>query len=141
MDLESLDTVKQSDEGVEMHVEAPDGQKLYADDAEKKLPMMLLLRGGDSTEVRTYRHKLASKKLNVSIRKGELSVEQTEDDNINLLAMCTTGCRNIIISGDEVEHSQESMKMLYRRFPWIKEQADVFIGDRLNYLGNLSKTS
>ena len=139
MDLEQHDTLKQSEAGTTMHIVSPMGDLLYIDDEETD-PMTLTLLGSDSPEVRRYRHKIANQKLNKSFRAGRLKLEQTEDDDLDLLAMATIAC-HVKLSGELVEFNRLNIINLYKRFPWIKEQADAHIGDRANYVGNSQKTS
>lgn len=141
MDLNQQDTVKAASEGAWLHLKGPDGVRLFADDATRKKPMRIHLLGGDAREVREYRHRLNNKRLNAGFRQEETTLDQTETDSISMLVECTIKFENIILDGNEVESNPLNAKMLYTRFPWIKEQVDAFIADRLNFLGNSSSAS
>jgi hypothetical protein len=125
MDLASLDTGKNSDEGVWMELESPkDGEPLG---------MHIKVLGKDSKEYKSQIRKNNDKKLKKGFRN--LKFEKIETEEIELLTACTADWKGVVYNGEELEFSRENVRWLYKTYSWAKEQVDEFIGDRSNFLG------
>ncbi len=141
-DLSSFDTTKLADEGAVMELCDPiDGRRLI--DEKSGDPVTITLIGQDAKQYQREVHKATNKRLNKRITKGriKLSAEEIEGDSLDLLIKCTKSWTYINVDGEMLEFSQKNVRMLYERFPWIKEQVDEFTTDRSNFLGNSSTNS
>ncbi len=136
MDLSKFNTKDLSDKGAVMVVEDPTtGKDLLTDDDE---PVTITLLGKDSKVYRELSHKRTNQQLEQAVRskKAKVSAEEMEGDALDILAACTTGWSHIEDEGESLECSRINARKMYEKYPWLKEQADSFILDRSNYLGN-----
>ena len=126
MDLKNLNVTEKAEEGSWCELEHPV--------TGETLDIRIKLAGIDS---KTYR-EAARKQINKRLKKGlrKISVEDTEQEEIELLAACTLDWENVEYEGKELECNPENVKFVYKEFPWIREQVDAFIADRGNYLKN-----
>ena len=148
IDLSAIDTVKGSNEGFDVQI--------YHPGTKEDLGIVISVLGKDSGEFQRI-SRAQSKKRMAKMQKGgfrgtvPIPVEEVESDGIELLAACSTGWKTfavknkkgdieeaekptILLDGKEFEFSIENAGILYERFPWIKEQVDVAIGDRANFI-------
>lgn len=135
-DLKNLNVIEAADKGATMKVMHPTEPRALFSEAEdgKKFNWEIDVLGSDSDKFKQLSRKKAQKMISSQNKKKSIDLESAESENVDILARCTTGWRNIIIDGSEIEFSYESAKRLYREYPFIKEQVDEFIGDRDNFL-------
>ena len=127
MDLASLDLTAAADRGADMHLEHPvSGAPLLTDAGE---PITIRLLGNDSREFRAAIGELAEKQAG----KRRQSLDAAEAHSCELLARLTTGWHGLVFNGETLSFTRENAARLYRERPWIREQADRFIGDRGNF--------
>lgn len=130
-DLASLDTVKGSNEGFDVQI--------YNPATNEDLGIVITVLGKDSDEFQKV-GRAQQKKRMARLNKGGfrtgaiLNPEEIEQDGIELLAACTKGWIGVVLEGKEIECNADNAVMLYKRFPWIKEQIDVAVGDRANFI-------
>ena len=131
VDLAAIDTVKGSNEGFNVRIFHPG--------TNEDLDISITVLGKDSDAFQKV-SRAQNKKRMAKMQKGgfrnvsPVPIEEIEQDGIALLAACTTGWTGVIIEGKEVAFSTDNAVMVYERFPWIKEQIDVAIGDRANFI-------
>ena len=141
-DLAALDTTDLSEEGTWMHLAGPNDADLYVGEEDDEKPVRILLIGKDSKKYQDIEHKNNNKLLSEAALKGgrrpkNLTLsEDTSARNIEKLAKCTKAWENVIVDGAELECTTKNARMVYKRFPWIREQVLDFANDRSNYLGN-----
>lgn len=132
MDLNKLDTSTKSDEGAVMELQHPDGSGPLIDEKTGE-PITITLHGIDSKKFLQAAHKIASEKARRRGDGGEIRAIETA----RILAACTKSWRHIYFgSTEELPCTYDNALMLYTERPWIREQVNVFTGDRANYLGN-----
>lgn len=136
-DLSNFDVVKSSTAKMELRspvTDAPivgtDGQSVFIE-----------LCSMDSKEFRTATRMVLNRRIAKSKgRRGgdptmPASAEEAESDSIDTLIACTKGwSSNMPVDGSVFPFSSENVRVLYTRFPWVREQVDQFIGDRSNFL-------
>jgi hypothetical protein len=61
------------------------------------------------------------------------------DDECRNLSAVVDSWSNIEDDNGSIEFTREAAYKLFADFPWIKEQAEAFISDRANFLGNDEK--
>ena len=129
MDLSSFDVSEAASRGATLILRNPaTGEDLFADDGK---PITITLLGSDSSEYRKRIRATANQRIN---SRKKRTVEQIEQESIEMLAAVTQGWCGIVVDGEEVAFSQDEAKKLYRRFSWITEQVDEFVSDRSNFL-------
>jgi len=126
MDLKELNITPKSNEGAWCTLEHPV--------TGEELDIQIKLAGTDSDIYRETIRKQINRRLKKGIKR--LSLEETENENLELLVACTLDWKNVVYEGEPLECTPENVKFIYSQFPWIKEQVDDFIGDRANYLKN-----
>ena len=137
IDLASMDTVKGSNEGFDV--------KIYHPGTLVDLGIVINVLGKDSDEFQKV-SRSQSKKRMAKMTKGGFRAqsmtpppEEIEADGLDLLAKCTKswkqGDKNAItLDGKELEFSYGAAVVIYTRFPWMKEQIDIAVGDRANFI-------
>lgn len=143
MDLSSLDTSAQASKGATLELRDPMTDSVLRDEDSGEAVTLTLI-GSDAKSYQQAAHKSLNRRLNKKITKAgrlKLSAEELEDDAFALLLISTTGWSHVIVDGNELQFSEINARMVYERFPWIREQADEFINDRMNFLGNSSTAS
>ena len=127
-DLSKLDTSGAAETGAVLEVLHPTENT--------PLGIKITLAGADSDVYRKMVNKSVNKRLQ-RIKPGQtipFTAEEQEESGLNLLAVCTLSWEGVVVEGEALPCTKENAKMVYQRFPWIKEQVDQFIGDRANFL-------
>ena len=129
-DLENFDLAAMADVGAELVLKNPHdgGPLLVAGD-----PVVILMIGADSEVRRKAERAILDR--NIKLRQqGGITADDIDSSAIEILASCTTGWRNMRMGGDAVAFNAKNAAMIYRRFRWIREQADAFSADRANFM-------
>lgn len=136
MDL-NLHLAQSSDEGADMALRHPvTDEVLHGDDEQ---PIVFRLAGSDSGRWRRKIKQLGARLAEKRNRK--LTPDQAEAQGAELLACVTLGwSENFTVDGEPLPFSEDAARKLYLAQPWIREQVDLFVGDRANFLLD-SKTS
>jgi hypothetical protein len=132
IDLASLDTISGANAGYELELRHPA--------TKAPLGIFITVLGSDSDTFKELMHD----RVNDAIRKGALvrqgkdpeikSSEQLDQEELELLAACTIGFRNIKLDGKILEFSKKNAYDLYRRMPWIKDQVNKAIANVENFI-------
>ena len=122
IDLATLDTAARCDEGAELELRHPV--------TGAPLGTFLTLAGVDSRAHRQALAYLAEQRL----KRRTMNPDDVRGEDVEVAARCTLAWRCVYLDGKGLPHSLENARALYARFPWIREQAVVFIADRANYL-------
>lgn len=135
MDLSSLSTKQLSEEGAVMTVTDPrTGDPLIDTDGTS---VTITLSGVDGQKYRDFQRKLQNRRLKQIGRgpkpKLEFDAGEMEKEGLELLANCTMGWSGIEWKGQVLPFSVENAILIYSELPWLKDQVDVFIGDRQNF--------
>ncbi|WP_417292939.1 hypothetical protein [Desulfovibrio porci] len=124
IDLASLDTAALCDQGAELELNNPA--------TGEPLGVYLTLAGVDS---KTFRNALGAVAGKRAKRRGSPTIEEIRAEDVELAARCTLAWRNVVVDGQELPCTLDNARQVYRRFPWMREQASNFAGDRGSYLG------
>lgn len=139
LDLAELDTAAAADQGAVLALTHP-GRSDIIRNPDGSPGLTLRLLGSDSDKYRKLRHKLQNKRLRGAVRKGrglEVTAEQLEEENLDLLVACTIGWDGFVLHGQTLAFTADNVRMVFQKFPWVREQAAEFIEDRENFLGNV----
>lgn len=106
-------------------------------DEETKEPVSITMAGRDSDIYRKAENAIRNTRAKAAAnRPGSfLTAEQVELEGTQILAMATLSWTHIKVDGEALECNAKNARTLYTRFPWIREQVDLFVADRGNYLG------
>lgn len=128
MDLGKLDLNKAANEGAWITLKHP----ATGDDLSGKIKVV----GKDSTKFlqlsEEYRRKtLDDMKSNKTMAQRMESAQEQSDA---ILVACTIDWEGMMLDGQDLAFNEANVKMVYQRFTWIKEQVDIAIADRANFL-------
>ncbi|MES1987461.1 MAG: hypothetical protein V4440_05420 [Pseudomonadota bacterium] len=132
MQLNKFDTTKKANAGAFLHLVAPNGAKLYEQDADGKndlaKPVGLYLLGLDSKAFQESKHKRANE------RRGEkVTSEMVDEESLQAGADLAVGWLNLEVDGDS-EFSRANVLKIYQQYPWVREQVDNFVANRANFI-------
>lgn len=100
--------------------------------------VVIRVLGKDSTAFRKKEHEIAARISNRHIRRKGKDITADDLDiadreKSELLAAVTVGWSGIDLGNGPVEFSQNAARELYNEHNWIRDQVDVFVGDRANF--------
>lgn len=128
MDLAKLDLTKASNEGAWYTLKHPaTGEELSG---------RIKIIGKDSTKFTQLSEEFKRKALEdmKSTKTMAQRLESAQEQSDAILAACTIDWDGMMLDGKDVPFTEANVKMIYTRFPWIKEQIDTAIADRSNFL-------
>lgn len=133
-DFSTLDTAAACDKPFSLEFEHPV--------TKAPLGCGVMVLGKDSDTFKSHVRARANERLRKQAmlskrgKDGEvLTIERIEDEAIDLLVACTTGVwGELMIDGQAVSYSPESIRALYTRFSWAREQVDEAIGELENFI-------
>jgi hypothetical protein len=131
-DLSDLDVVAGSEEGAEIELTHPI--------TKEPTGIFITVFGKESSAFRNTMNARYNEEANreaLALKNNDASVvpiEKTIADNIDLLAKCTKGWRNMIFNKKPIEFSYDSAVMVYTKWPWMRPQVDAAIGDLANFI-------
>lgn len=128
IDLCSLDVTKGSNEGAEIELKHPV--------TNAPIGVFITVVGTDSDIYQKNATTNRNKRLQAltNRKKLDMSAEDLDAEGMDMLVSCTTGCRNLVDNGVEVKYSPSAIREIYIKYAWIKDQVDVQIADRSNFL-------
>jgi hypothetical protein len=141
-DLSRFDTIKASEVGATMEVLDPtdEGETKVLMDEESNEPWTITFSGPDSKAFNKARIKAANARLKKSMNrrsgKVDLNIEDVEYDAVELAVKSTISWKHITLDGEKIECTEDNVRTIYNRFPWLYKQADAFINNVKNFLGN-----
>ena len=133
MDLSKFNVSVMAEKGADMILEHPaTGDPLEQENGD---PVVITLLGMDSKAYREKNRDFQRERIAKMARNRKKTIDYTmsDEDACELLAACTKGWSGIDADGKPLEFSKEAAYDLYMENNWIREQADVFIGDRANF--------
>lgn len=98
---------------------------------ENNQPVTIRLAGMDSAIYRKAANAMTNRRIKGN-RPAKLNAERFEADSMELICKCTLQWSGLLVNGEVPKTAEE----LYQGRKWLKEQADAWIHDRANYLGN-----
>ena len=128
MDLASLDLTKASNDGAWITLKHPaTGEELSG---------RIKIVGKDSTKFTQLSEEFKRKTLDdmKSNKTMAQRMENAQEQSDSILVACTLDWDGMMLDGQDLPFSEANVKMVYSRFNWIKEQIDVAIADRANFL-------
>lgn len=90
------------------------------------------LAGVDSDTYRKASNKITNRRVKKGSRSQQMTMERMEADTLELICACTLQWTGLSIGGKVPKTAEE----LYAGAKWLKPQAEDWIHDRANHLGN-----
>lgn len=131
MDLKDLNIVALANKGEVLELLHPaTGEVLTDEKGKNPKAFYLRLLGSDSDAYRNSIKRRFEKTQNQQ-KKQKIDIDDAQIKAAELLAKCTTECY-MIEDGKPIECTKSEMTRLYLKYPWMREQAEDFMGDRSN---------
>lgn len=134
MDLTNLIVNSASEDGAKCEIVHPVTERSFDP------PVYITVVGIDSELYQKASRELTNKRLKKATARGRFKLtataEELEAEHIELLARCTVGWENIEWEGKPLPFDKDNAKKLYTKAPWLREQVDLFMGDRANFLAS-----
>jgi len=130
LDLTQFDTSAKSEEGVEMPLVLPNGDKVDG--------ASIRVIGRDSKDYQDKSHKLSTRRIREATKSSGsgLQSEDLQADGLELAVTATKGWTGLSDGGQPLEYSADNARKIYTKYPWLREQVAAFVTDRANFLGN-----
>jgi hypothetical protein len=128
MDLAKLDLTKASNEGAWYTLKHPaTGEELSG---------KIKIVGKDSTKFTQMSEEFRRKTLEdmKSTKTMSQKMESAQEQSDAILVACTLDWEEMMLDGEDLPFTEANVRMIYSRFHWIKEQIDIAIADRSNFL-------
>ncbi|WP_418856826.1 hypothetical protein [Sutterella wadsworthensis] len=127
-DFASRDVAAKAEEGAELEVLDPVTGEAVG--------VYITLAGADSAVHRKAVANISKRRFNnqKGFRNRGFDPEKMEAESIEILAACTLSWKGVTVEGVPLPCSRDTAIKMYTRFPWLREQAEQFIGDRSEYL-------
>lgn len=139
-DLTKTQPVK---DGRIMIVVHPNGQLLGSIDKDgTPHGSTITLLGADSDEYKSVRNASGNRRLDASVRRGNIvagSLEEIESDTLDALVAATVSWTNFKNDGQDIPCTPANVRMVYVKVPWLRRQVDKFVADDANFLPASSK--
>ncbi len=127
MDLAKIKAVEKAEAGFWMPLIFVDGTELDT---------KFLVAGIDSRIYLEKQREIANRRIEYAQknRKKKISREEIEGQDIELLATCIIDWKNVEYNEKPLDCTLENKIMVLTENAWVREQIDVAIGDRRNFL-------
>ena len=129
MKISDIDLAKESEAGAKMMLLHPSTDEPLSTESGD---MYIILAGQDSKQFRKASNRINNRELRK--RRNNRSIEKADENACELLAACTLDWLVQIDSEEPEKFSEEAARNLYRDHPWVREQVDLFVADRNNFL-------
>jgi hypothetical protein len=98
-------------------------------------PITVTLAGKDSDRFRLAQEEQREFRLRKALQTGQErpTLADVRAETIDLIAACTISW-TIMVDGELYPCTRDNVREVYRRLPWLVDQADAFITDRANFL-------
>jgi hypothetical protein len=92
------------------------------------------LLGRDSAAYVNKARDINAAKFAKAGRGKKLDLLPSDDEQVDLLVAVTAEWRGVVVNGEALAFSPENVRKLYAEQRWVREQVDLFVGDRANFL-------
>lgn len=117
-----------------LHIQTPDGDLMYMDDAQKK-PVRLHLFGVGSKQYQNAERKRQDALANKFKRYKNKTIpsEELEELRVDFLVRCVSGSENFELDGQKDDELYRAV-FSDRSLVFITEQVERFISDQANFM-------
>lgn len=130
-----------ADAGVRMEILNPDTLDVLLDNAGS--PMWLQLKSIDSETHKSVNRAIQNRRLQRTYEHGgnmRVRAEDLEGEVLTQLVRCTMAW-HLVVDGVVPPCTEEEVRKVYIRFPWLRDQADRFRADRSNFFDKSRRNS
>jgi len=134
-DLTSLNTTKACNAGADVEIRHPV--------TNAPLGIKIRVLGRDSDTFKEYTRDTLNTRLRreaMAQKRGKdadlRTVEVIEQENMDLLVVCTVGWQGVVLDGKELPFEEGNVRKVYKEYPWIYDQVNEAIGSLENFLKN-----
>ena len=134
-DLSSLNTTDACNAGADVEIHHPV--------TNAALGMTIRVLGRDSDTFKEHTRSVLNARLRreaMATKRGKdvgaRTIEEIEQENMDLLVVCTMGWTNVQLSGKELAFDEANVRKVYKDYPWIYDQVNEAIGTLENFLKN-----
>jgi hypothetical protein len=134
-DLTSLNTTEACNAGADVKIRHPV--------TNVPLGMTIRVLGRDSDTFKEYTRDTLNTRLRreaMAQKRGKdadlRTVEVIEQENMDLLVVCTVGWQGVVLAGKELPFEEANVRRVYKEYPWIYDQVNEAIGSLENFLKN-----
>jgi hypothetical protein len=134
-DLASLNTTKACNEGADVEIRHPI--------TNVPLDMTIRVLGRDSDTFKEHTREMINTRLRreaMAQKRGKdaelRTVEVIEQENMDLLAVCTIGWEGVVDEGQTLDFNEANVRKIYKKYPWIYDQVNEAIGTLELFLKN-----
>lgn len=99
-------------------------------------PMTITVYGHDSAHYRQAQRDIKNKALADAQKKKKVdatTIEKIEESALNLVSKCIKSW-NIRLGDEQPDCTPENIVKIFTEYPWMKDQVDIFMHDRANFL-------
>ena len=93
----------------------------------------ITLASMDSERFRKAKNAIVNRRLS-DMTGRRMTAERAEEETLDGLAAITVKWTGIVYDGAEQPCDTDHVKAVYRKVPWLREQVDMFVGQRANFL-------
>lgn len=136
VDLAEYDSLQtKQEEGLDVEIKDPAG---------RPIGFTIKVAGPDSERQRDAQQGFVDQRV-ASMKTGSFDSDELKALHLHVVTESTIGWSEFVLDGKKFPFSVENAKVLYVRFPWIREQVDLVAGSRARFLtpsdGSLAKPS
>lgn len=125
VDLKEFDSLRAAQEdGIDVKILHPASGE--------ELGITIRVAGPDSERLRKARAAVLTERM--SRRAGKVTPQDMERDALAQLSAAVISWSGVVVDGREIECSRQNVAELFTRFPFIREQVDIAVGDRAGFM-------
>lgn len=100
-------------------------------------PMVVHVHGRYSSVYRSVQQAQQNARLKRTARGGKLTItsEEIAADRLDLVARCVASW-NILVNGETPAVDRETVKRVFEKLPWLREQVEDAVEDSQGFLTN-----
>jgi hypothetical protein len=122
-----------AEDGAVLELKDPAGEPILKDDGS---PVTITLAGTESKKWKKARNAVGDRYLkNANPRNSSpvRTMDEALSDQAFQLASVTLAWDGVIVDGQELPCTHDNAKKIYLQYDWVREQVDLFVGERRNF--------
>lgn len=132
MDLSTFDVTPSANEGAVMQLRHPTTGEPLEEGGE---PITITLLGTDSDTFLRVNDAAINRRLKAPNRALVVTAEEQRATQIELLVACTLDWKHVgTKESPDLPYSKANAKLVYSKLKWVRDQVDVFVVDRSNFM-------
>ena|ERR1019366_458822 len=136
MDLNVFDV---TEDGIEMQVRHPVTGATLWQDSESEKAVTITFNGTHSSQFKKANFANTDRRIRNGMR-AKITAEQVYEEGFEVLVKCTLAWDGVEVDGARPPFSAANVRMIYKRFPWLRLQAEEFNADIQNFIRPSTKS-